>query len=181
MARTQTRPPTFRSGRPPKGPRPVATAREKLLTDLRAASAHLRATDAPELADTVDTLLTPAGWGQLRRAVEPDTDNRNEMIRLSEAAHRHYEQAATAAGSTLTADVSEGLRAFADGSFSPAGYPRREAGSRAQSHMNVRIADDLRADFAAAVTARTTELGYKTTIGHVAKAWLAHKYPLSAK
>ncbi|MGW5003213.1 hypothetical protein ACWEP8_36795 [Streptomyces hydrogenans] len=159
----------------------MATAPKKLIADLTAASNKLRDVGAPELADTVDSLLTPAGWGQLRRAVEPSTDNRNEMIRIGEAAHRHYEQAATAAGSTLTADVSEGLRAFADGTFSPAGYPRREAGSKAQSHMNVRIADDLRAAFAAAVTARTTELGYKTTIGHVAKAWLAHKYPLPAK
>ncbi len=76
MPYARNRPPTAPSGRPSKGPRPVTSASTKLLSNLRAASTHLRATDADELANTVDDLLTPNGWRNLRTAVEADAMGR---------------------------------------------------------------------------------------------------------
>lgn len=182
MTHARNRPPTARrGGRPPKGPRPVASKNEQLLTDLRATADHLRSTDKPTLADTVEDLLAPGGWGRLRRAVEADTTAKNFNISIDKAAHVRYQAASEAAGSNLSADVVEGLRAFIDGDFSPANYPRRSAGSGSSTYLNARLADDLRSDFEGAVEARANELGFKTTIGHVVKAYLAHKYAQPAK
>ncbi|MFE7547006.1 hypothetical protein [Streptomyces gardneri] len=180
MATNHDRPPNARHGRrhPPKGPRPVASTPNKLRTDLRAASQHLRDTGAPALARTVDSLLDPTGWEQLRRATGSDsTTARNVPIPINADLRATYQQAAEAAGSNLTSDVLEGLRAFIDGEFSPAGYPRRNPGTPdTGTFLNVRIPESIQEAVKATAEERKDAIGFKTTLNHVAKAWLAHKY-----
>lgn len=180
MSNARTRPPSTRiGGRPPKGPRPVASKSEKLLADIRAAADHLRATDAPDLADTINGLLTPSGWQNLRRATSPGDPN--EPISMNAQDLDAYQAAAEAADTTLSAVVTEGLRAFIAGDFSPAAYPRRVRNSSAsRRNLNFRLSAELREEFKQAAAARKDELGYVTTIGHVAKAWLATTYRKSA-
>lgn len=180
MSNARTRPPSTRiGGRPPKGPRPMATKSEKLLTDIRAAAQKLRETDAPDLADTIDGLLGPSGWQDLRRALSPARPN--EPIFIDAEALAAYQEAAAAAGTNLSVVVTAGLRAFIDGNFSPATYPRRSKSSGPSRNLNFRLSAELREEFKQAAAARKDELGYVTTIGHVAKAWLATMYPQPAK
>ncbi|MFC7794557.1 hypothetical protein [Streptomyces cinereoruber] len=150
----------------------MPTKSEKLLADLQAASKHLRDTDAPALADTVDSLLAPKGWGQLRRAVEAENTPPSTSFSIGKTLKVRYQQASKTAGSNLTDDATEGLEKLIAGEFSPASYPRRQAGSGEETHLNVRIPADLKAE--AAQVAKQT---YGTTLGHVVKAYLAHKYP----
>ncbi|MFI0929647.1 hypothetical protein ACH4TP_37850 [Streptomyces sp. NPDC021012] len=159
----------------------MATKSEKLLTNLRTISTRLREEDEPDLAGTVESLLEPTGWGALRRAIEAESkgDKGDAFpIGIQPDLHEKYK----ALSPNLTKDVIEGLTAFIDGTFSPAGYPRRGAtGSAKKASLNVRLPAELKESFAAAAEARKAELGYTTTIGHVAKAWLAHKYAQPAQ
>jgi hypothetical protein len=157
----------------------MATKTEKLLTDIRAAADHLRATDAPDLADTIDGLLGPSGWQDLRRALSPARPN--EPIFMDAQDLDAYQAAAEAADTNLSAVVTEGLRAFIAGDFSPAAYPRRGKSSGASRNLNFRLSAELRESFKQAAADRKDELGYVTTIGHVAKAWLAQTFPQPAK
>ncbi|MFB7359643.1 hypothetical protein [Streptomyces gardneri] len=154
----------------------MASTKDQLLTNLRDAARHLNATDKPELAKTVAGLLEDRGWVLLRMAVEDDRTAKNFPISINKVLHDRVKKASEAAGRDLTQDVVEGLRAFIDGGFSPAGYPRRGTGESGSTTMNVRLPDDLQTSFAEVAEARQAELGYKTTIGHVVKAYLAHKY-----
>ncbi|MFF6903486.1 hypothetical protein [Streptomyces hydrogenans] len=155
----------------------------RILADLRAASQHLRDTGAPALARTVDTLLAPTGWKQLRKAVEAENGQaRNVAIPINEDLRAAYQKAAEDAGSNLTDDVLAGLFAFTTGEFSPAGYPRRDASSPdTGTFLNVRVPDSLKQAVAAAAEARRDEIRYKASLPHIAKAWLAHTYSQPAK
>lgn len=182
MVHNYTGPPNRRhGGRPPKGPRPVPTKSKQLLADLRTASTRLREENEPELAGAVESLLEPTGWGALRRAIEAESKgDKGDLfsVGIQPDLHEKYR----AASPNLTKDIIEGLTAFIDGTFSPAGYPRRGAtGSAKKASLNFRLPNELKESFAAAAEARAGELGYTTTIGHVAKAWLANKYAQPAK
>ena len=169
MARTRPRPRTDRAGRHPNGPRTVALPRKDLVTNLRAASDKLRASNSPQLADTVDELLQPGGWAKLRRAIEPVTLV-TKPLKLSVEDRDHYLAASTAAGSSLTEDAVEGLRAFVAGTFSTEGHPRRTTGGGPFVTTSFRVPEDLLQQIDAGVR-----------IGYVVKAWLARKYPKSAE
>ncbi|WP_329125973.1 hypothetical protein [Streptomyces sp. NBC_01353] len=148
----------------------------ELVNNLRAASKHLTETGAPELAATIDELLLPQGWGQLRHAIDI-TGAPNLPVHMPLVTRT----AIQAASKSVPKDVAEGLNAFIAGTFSPvagAHRVRRNTGLETGT-LNVRVDSGLRARFQEAVDARESDLGYKPALGHVVKAWLIEKYDIA--
>lgn len=192
VANTPMRPP----GRPrserrkPEGSRPVAqrpTAKDlKTKRQVQEAATIVRAEGRPELAEAVEHLLSPAGWsmlGRLRAAEGPATADTPLPIRMATADRdrikaAQQKAAEQEASDSLTADVKEGLEAFAAGDFSPQpAAPSAYGAGEEKVNLNVRISAELKAQVEQAAEERAEELGWTPKPMHVAAAWLNAKYP----
>ncbi|TXS68912.1 hypothetical protein EAO76_26465 [Streptomyces sp. sk2.1] len=120
-------------------------------TDLRsrltAAATKLRKVNEPDLADAIDTVLAPNGWGRLRRS-DPATSNsldRNMAMRMPAEWREQIKTRAEAAGDKLAKEVNEGLQKYLDGKFVPVAPGRSPYGSGTEMpNLNVRAMDSLR-------------------------------------
>lgn len=171
MTYARTRPPGHPGGRHPNGPRTVPVPRKDLVANLRAASAKLRTDGAPKLADTVDELLQPGGWSKLRSAVDP-VELVTKPLKLTSEDRDYYLAAIANADRTLTEDAIEALQAFADGTFSPEGHPRRSANPSGLPLVTTSFRVPM---------ALLQRIDPSVRVGYVVKAWLAHKYPKPAE
>lgn len=134
-----------------------------------------------QLADSVDHVLSPQGWGMLGRLRADDKGGSlpdNLPIGMQRAVKEHIKAAAAAAGDDLTGVVEEGLTAFVDGTFRP-GKPRRGAfGSGDRVNLNLRPNAEVRARAEAVAEELAEELGWKPAVSTLALLWLLERYPL---
>lgn len=142
------RPPTLRSDRrPPRGPHPVPAKDTNLRPRLTAASSKLREMNEPDLADAIDIVLAPNGWGRLRRSDPTTSDSldRNMAMRMPSEWREQIKARAQASGNRLADDVNEGLQTYLDGKFEPIAPGRNPHGSATEMvNLNVRAKDALR-------------------------------------
>jgi hypothetical protein len=153
---------------------------------LKQASAHLRETGAPNLAEAVDFVMTDEGAnfiGRLRwKAAEQE--NPNLALRMPLALRDEIKASAKAAGKTLTAQAVTALNAFLDGKFVP-DNPKEEgtfrAGGGPQAMLNVRVNAELRkrADEYGAKLKEDGVLDWAPLTSHVLKAWFVQKFTAS--
>ena len=163
------RPPNMHGGRPPRGPRPVATSPD-LRTNLKAAATQLRQTKTPALAEAIDTVLAPGGWKALRNTDSVGTGD-NLSIRMIREFRDQVVAAARAAGDTVTAGVNEGFALFLAGEFTPRPPAKGPAVAEADKvNLNVRPN--------AALHGRVRESGLLPQ--HVAAEYLMHKYQVGS-
>jgi len=114
---------------------------------LTAASSKLREMNEPDLADAIDIVLAPNGWGRLRRSDPTTSDSldRNMAMRMPSEWREQIKARAQAAGNRLADDVNEGLQTYLDGKFEPIAPGRNPHGSAAEMvNLNVRAKDALR-------------------------------------
>jgi hypothetical protein len=168
--------------RPPKGP---SVARSRRLTPeltrarLTVASDTLRAGGHPDLAEAVDAILAPRGWELLKREVK-DSGQPNLSISTHEPVKQAIEQAAAAAGTTVTAVVDEAFRAFLAGEFEPTQPVRYRRGTApAKAVINVRPDAELRRQVEEAAQAKSAELGWRLNAGRIAVSYMVHKYGIA--
>ena len=186
MTNARTRPPAAprrTTGRPPKGPRTVASKKDtQLLADLRAASARLTEAGAPALASAVDEVLAPNGWSRLRHALETGTTAPNLPITMPAVMRDAIQSAVKQSGDSLPAAAVEGLEQFIAGRFAPAAnaYRARRGTGLKTANLNIRIGDELRERFATAAEDHAEKLGYTAGLSHIVKCWLIEKYDVPA-
>lgn len=149
MANTPRRPPNRpRSDRrPPRGHRPVPDKDTTLRPRLAAAATKLRAINEPDLADAIDDVLAPNGWGRLRRSdpTTSDTLDRNMAMSMPIEWREQIKDRAKAKGHQLADIVNEGLQKYLDGSFVPTLLERSRRGAAPEKgNLNVRAKDALR-------------------------------------
>ncbi|MGW7283910.1 hypothetical protein ACWGH4_00165 [Streptomyces sp. NPDC054847] len=160
----------------------MARKDNQIRQQIATAASHLRDTGKPDLADAIDLVLAPAGWGILRRS-DPDagdaTSAPNLPIRISATDRDRIRAAQEQAGTSLIADATEGLNAFIAGEFSPEQPARSVRGSGEEKVViNVRIDEELRKRVEQAAEERADELGWKPRPMHVIREWLIQeKYP----
>jgi hypothetical protein len=144
---------------------------------LKAASAKLTEVGCPDLAAAVDEVLTPQGWGILRRAasaVDPSKAGEpNLAIMMSESARDGVKKAAAAAGRTIKQDVDEGFSKYLAGEFTPQAPARKIRGSgEPRVNLNTRPDSALRSRVAEKLSEDQLDL----TVAHVAWSYLVTKY-----
>ncbi|WP_327259943.1 hypothetical protein [Streptomyces sp. NBC_01240] len=137
---------------------------------LTAAATKLREINEPDLADAIDTVLAPNGWGRLRRSdpAVSDSLDRNMAMRMPSDWREQIKARAQAAGNKLADDVNEGFQLYLDGKFNPVAPGRSPYGSAGEMvNLNVRAKDALR-------EAVTQQGDYSPAL--VAAAYLMSKY-----
>lgn len=155
---------------------------------LKQASAHLRETGAPKLAEAVDFVLTDEGANFIGRLRWKETaeENPNLALRMPLVLRDEIKAGAKAAGKTLTAQAVTALNAFLDGEFVPFD-PKEEDVLRAaggpQAMLNVRVNAELRkrADEYGAKLKQDGRLDWAPLTSHVLKAWFVEKFTAQPK
>jgi hypothetical protein len=185
VANAPTRPPgRSRYGRrPPRGPRLVPLSRrdQDRVEQLRQASAHLRETGAPKLADAVDFVLTDEGANFIGRLRWKETADENPNLALSmpTVLRDAIKAGASAQGKNLTTQAVVALNAFLAGDFVPERPERGKPGTVApKSNLNVRVNAELRArvDEHGRKLMEDGVLDWAPLTSHVLKAWYAQKF-----
>jgi hypothetical protein len=141
---------------------------DQLRPRLEAAAKKLHQAGEPDLAEAVETILAPNGWGRLRRT-DPTTSEgeRNVPIWMPKAWRQQIKDAAEAEGVSLSAVVDEGFGKYLDGSFEPPAPTRGRYPSGAEmGNLNVRPSGELRA---------RVEAG-SMPVSHVAASYLFARY-----
>lgn len=142
----------------------------KTKENLQAAATFLRAKGKPDWAESVDYMLSPAGWatlGRLRSEEGPSPEVPNLAIRMSASDVEAIKAAAREAGNTLTADVNEGLALFLD-DLSSVRPPFSPQYSPAGVKVNLNVRPDVK------LRQRVADTGVKPM--HVAANYLLWKY-----
>ena len=155
------------------------TPRADIRAQLTEAAAVLRS-GHPELADAVDTVLGPNGWGALRRTDPASAAPGNLAIRVPPKFRDELQKriAKDSDGrSEISKEANEGLRKFLAGKFVPP-KPSRHTGT---VNLNVRPDPELRRQVEAGSGGRDNKdvWGWDLRAAHVIVAWLAHKYGLT--
>lgn len=199
MANAPTRPPnrTNLAGRPPRGPRRVPPKKRrdyhktrKLITEAVEAlksedPGELSLTKRQRLAAAVAYTLTPEYIASGRyQVVEKGAEKKNMAIATRRFVHRHLHQAASDAGTTLTAVASEALTELVAGRFTPSppsitGWSGdRSDDDYAAANVNVRVDVALRSEADEYCKELSRELGWKVTAPSAALSYALHRFPL---
>lgn len=154
-----------------------------LRTTLAAAAARLREVDSPHLAEAVDTVLAPNGWGRLRRAEAADPGSasldKTRSIRMTPAERTHLNAAAKAAGDDLVVVGNDLLREFVAGSFLPVRPAPSPYGSGTDKvSMSLRLDSVLWDQAETLGKGLQNELGWRPSPSAVVRAGLLLKYPM---
>lgn len=152
MVNAPTRPPNRDRSRrrPPEGPRlvPLSRSDKERVEKIKEASAHLRSTGAPKLAEHVDFLLTDEGRKFVGRLSwqERAEETPNFGIWMPIELRDEIKAKAAAAGAHLESEAAHALTEFVEGRFTPA-QPQRAARGQAgkKANLNIRINAGLRA------------------------------------
>jgi hypothetical protein len=194
VANPRTRPPNrhHTSGRrPPKGPtvarrtpRTTDTDYEVTRAGLTTAAKLLRTfdhKDAAKATAALDAVLAPGGWKLLR----PDyTPGDNLAIYMDLDIREKLKAAAAAAGDILGEVVTDGFRAFIEGTWTPrqpGQRARRNSGATSKKgNLNVTPDNEVRRQARNRAEDVSAELGWRVTEAKLAAAWLIEKYGLDA-
>lgn len=165
-----------------------------LRSQLTAAAARLREVDSPDLAEAVETVLEPNGWGRLRRSAPEasgsgSTLDPNLPIGMLKAVRDEIKANVAAAarkrpgaGISIAAEAETALKAFLAGKFVPEQPERAPRGAGLEkANLNVRVDASLRQraeDFGADNAA---EFGWAPRASHIIAAWLTARYTTSKK
>jgi hypothetical protein len=135
---------------------PLSRDDQQRVTRIREAAGHLRSGGParPDLADTVDFLLTDEGRKFVGRLNWQETGQQkpNLALEMPETLRDAIKAKAGAAGASLEAEAEHALNRFLAGDFTPA-RPERAVRGQApkKANLNVRVDRELRR--------RATELG----------------------
>jgi hypothetical protein len=148
---------------------------------LRQASAHLRETGAPKLADAVDFVLTDEGANFIGRLRWKETAEENPNLPLSmpTVLRDLIKKNAAAQGKNLTTQAVVALNAFLAGDFVPQRQERGKPGTALpKSNLNIRVNRELRAQVDAHGRKLMEDgvLDWAPLTSHVLKAWYAEKF-----
>jgi hypothetical protein len=148
---------------------------------LRQASAHLRETGAPKLADAVDFVLTDEGANFIGRLRWKETAEENPNLPLSmpTVLRDLIKKNAAAQGKNLTTQAVVALNAFLAGDFVPQRQERGKPGTALpKSNLNIRVNRELRAQVDAHGKKLMEDgvLDWAPLTSHVLKAWYAEKF-----
>ena len=185
MANTPMRPPNRDRSRrrPPRGPRLVPTDRtsqrqqdQQRVSQLQQAATHLRETGKPDLADTVDFVLTDEGRKFIGRISWQKTgeEKPNLAMQVPVTLRDAVKAKAAAAGANLEAEAQRALEEFVAGSFTPARPVKAARGQApAKVNLNVRVNAALRrqAEEVADQLLAEGELDWAPKASHVIVAW----------
>lgn len=149
--------------------------------NLVAAAHTLREVGKPELADSVDYVLSPMGAGFVGRLRVDRLDSGDKLpslpMKMPRSDRELIKRRAKAVGDSLSAEVAEAFRQYLDGDFVPQLPERAPRGSGDQMvNLNVRPDDS---DLFAQVDARCAErraAGERIYTSNVAADWLYRKY-----
>jgi hypothetical protein len=161
----------------------VARKDNQIRQRLTEAAATLRKTGSTDLAEAVDLILAPQGWGILRRSDPQAGDAADSLppnlpIRIAATDRDRIRAAQEKAGASIVADATEGLNAFIEGRFSPEQPARSVRGSGEEKVViNVRVDLEMRRRAEQAAEDRADELGWKPRPMHIIREWLIHQYP----
>ena len=127
---------------------PLSSRDQERVKKIQQASAHLRSTGAPELAEHVDFLLTDEGANFVNRLrwKEAADENPNLALSMPMTVRNKIKRRVAAANAQIPAQAVLALNAFLNGEFTPARpqelFPRGAGGPRA--NLNVRVNAELR-------------------------------------
>lgn len=160
-----------------------------LRAKLTAAAARLREVDSPELAEAVEVVLAPTGWGRLRRSalevsgsgVELDPNLPINMLEsVRDEIKRNVAAAAKAnpvAGISITVEAQRALEAFLAGEFVPDKPERSPRGTgQKKVNLNVRVNADLRKRAEDYGADNAAEFGWAPRASHIISSWLIARY-----
>lgn len=157
-----------------------------LRSQLTAAAARLREVDSPDLAEAVELVLAPTGWGRLRRSAPSVSGSGageelapNLPIYMPKTLRDEIKAGvAKAPGNvTLSSEAEKALKAFVAGEFVP-GKPERAArGTGGEKvNLNVRVDAELRKQAEDFGADNAAEFGWAPRASHVIAAWLIGKF-----
>lgn len=185
MANAPTRHPPNRGRdgrRPPKGPRlvPISRDDQQRVDNLHKAAAHLRETGAPELAETVEFVLTSDGRRFINNlAWKPrEQEVPNLAMGMTESLRSDIKSKAVSAGANLEAEAARALEEFLAGRFTPAQPERFPHGHTPKKvNLNVRVRADLRkrADELGQQLLDDGELDWAPRASHVIVSWFTDR------
>lgn len=160
---------------------PLSQSDQQRVEQLHQASAHLRSTGAPQLADAVDFVLTDEGANFVSRLrwKEAGQENPNLPLLMPTVLRDRIKEGAKLEGKSLTTQAVVALNAFLDGKFMPERPQRAPYGSKvATSNLNVRVNAELRRrvdEYGQQLKDNgTLDWAPKTT--NVLKAWFAERF-----
>ncbi|WP_097865837.1 hypothetical protein [Streptomyces sp. rh34] len=158
---------------------------QKRVNDLTEAAQHLRTTGAPQLADSVDYVLSMDGLafiGRLRlermhtQAAEGDLDP-NLPMAMPRPVRDQIKSTARQQGRDLTAEAHKALEEFCAGRFTPDRPVRAAHGSgEVKVNLNLRVNADLRARAEKHGKDVAAELGWAPRASHVITGWLIREF-----
>lgn len=138
----------------------------------------------PELAESVDYVLGPAGaefTARLRKERTGATWERDPNLAMKVTAQERdlIKARAEAAGDSLTEVLNKGLAAFIAGDFEPRPASRASGASGAKVNLNLRPDEDLLTKADAKCKAMR-EAGIRIYVSNVGAAYLSRKYRVGA-
>lgn len=160
-----------------------------LRAKLTAAAARLREVDSPELAEAVEVVLAPTGWGRLRRsALEvsgsgADLDPNLPIGMLKSVRDEIKKNVAAAAAArpghriSIASEARLALEAFLAGEFVPDMPERSPRGAGLEkANLNVRVNADLRKRAEDYGADNAAEFGWAPRASHIISSWLIARY-----
>ena len=157
---------------------------QKHRDNLTAAAATLREAGKPDLAESVDMVLSPEGAAFIKRLrfdrLETEAEGTTIPVRVQEAERDLLHERAKAAGESLSKQADEGLRRFVAGTFTP--QPRKRARRNSFGtavNLNVKT-DDALTEQAAAKCKQLKEAGQRMPLSTVVYDWLCRTNKVGA-
>jgi hypothetical protein len=155
---------------------------DKRIAKLRQASAHLRSTGAPELAEEVDFVLTEDGarflnrlrWGAVAEG-QP-----NLAIGITPELRADLKALASENGKKLDQIVREGFDRYIAGTWLPPEPVKRTRGLE-KVNLNLRTDAGQRERLRELKPSRSEELGYQVADAWIALAWLLDEFGIAAE
>ena len=169
---------------------PLRPEDQKRVDELTAAAAHLRTTGAPQLADTVDFVLTPDGRSFINRlrverlhqqeaegAFDP-----NFAMQMPRPVRDEVKATAKALGGDLAVEARTALEQFLAGEFTPV-RPKRATRNTFEDkvNLNIRVNKELRERADAHGKELAGTLGWEPRASHVIVNWLVRKFTEAGK
>jgi hypothetical protein len=166
---------------------PLSRNDQRTKKHLETAANALRKEGKEAEADTVASMLTPAGVAFIQRVHNADRVPANLPLFMPEAERAHYHQSAEKAGDLLSILAEQALYEVAEGLFRPARYtkaPRREGPATDETTLNLKVDKRLKDRVAGLLKDDRfiAELGWKpTSAALLVRLWLQERYPLPAR
>jgi hypothetical protein len=155
---------------------------DKRIAKLRQASAHLRSTGAPDLAEEVDFVLTDEGarfLNRMRWGTVAD-ENPNLAISVTPELRARLKALASENGKKLDQILREGFDRYIAGEWLPPEPVKRSRGVE-KVNLNLRTDAGQRKRLRELKPERSEELGYQVPDAWIALAWLLEEFGLEAE